>query len=236
MSSTTSSLQRDIDGLIKHVMDDIRWFDYSENHLTREGAGIYLRQHGVFTRHSRQCWAHVVGNCPEVDVRRFIVRENLFEEEGIEEQSHYLKLVKLAEAVGLSAGEVHNAPAFPTTRVALLVWETLTKDRHWIIGCAAKAALEQVNQTQCGDMSNLEGRRWMRQLGLSSDEVEFWLMHDELDKEHGSGAFGAVAKYLSKTPGVTASDVLTAVEDSITAWKIFLDGIAAAATERRLAA
>ncbi|MGE0652228.1 MAG: iron-containing redox enzyme family protein [Alphaproteobacteria bacterium] len=233
---TEGSLQQDIDGLIKRVMDDIRWFDYSDSQLTREGAGLYVQQHGVFTRHSRRCWAYVVGNCPEVEVRRFIVRENLFEEEGIEEQSHYLKLVKMGVAVGLNADEVHKASALPSTRAALLIWETLTKDRHWIIGCAAKATLEQVNQVQCGDMSNNEGKRWMRQLGLSKDDVEFWMMHDELDKEHGSGAFDAVIRHLPKTPGITASDVLVAVEDSITAWKIFLDGIAEAAARRRLAA
>lgn len=237
MSTDTGvSLQRDVDSVIKRIMDDIRWFDYSESSLTKKGAGVYVQQHGVFTRHSRQCWAYVVGNCPEVDVRRFIVRENLFEEEGIEEQSHYLKLVKMGKAVGLSERDVHEASALPSTRAALLVWETLTKNRHWIIGCAAKATLEQVNQVQCGDMSNNEGKRWMRHLGLSKDEVEFWLMHDELDKEHGSGAFDAVARYLPRAPGVTTGDVLKAVEDSITAWKIFLDGIAATVTQERLAA
>lgn len=237
MSATSAaSLQREIDSTIKRVMDGIRWFDYSDNHLTKEGAAIYVQQHGVFTRHSRRCWAYVVGNCPEVDVRRFIVRENLFEEEGIEEKSHYLKLVKMGVAVGLTSEQVHNAAALPSTRAAMLVWEALTKDRHWIIGCAAKATLEQVNQVQCGDMSNNEGKRWMQRLGLSKDDVEFWLMHDELDKEHGSGAFDGIFRHLDDAPGITGADVVGAVEDSITAWKIFLDGIAEAATRRRLAA
>jgi len=221
-----TNLQTTLDSTIKRVMDDIRWFDYSENRLTQKGAAIYVQQHGVFTRHSRQVWAHVVGNCPEVDVRRFIVRENLFEEEGSDEKSHYLKLVRMGVRLGLTAEQVHKAPALPTTRAALLIWETLTKDRHWIIGCAAKATLEQVNQTQCGDMSNVEGHRWMKKLGLTKPEVEFWLMHDELDKEHGSGAFDGVHRHLPNAKGITEQDVIQAVEDSITAWKIFLDGIA----------
>jgi pyrroloquinoline quinone (PQQ) biosynthesis protein C len=229
MHGTATSLQRDIDTLIKTVSDSIRWFDYSANRLTKKGAGIYVQQHGVFTRHSRRCWAYVVGQCPEVDVRRFIVRENLFEEEGSEEKSHYLKLVKMGIKVGLTADEVHNAKALPTTRAAMHVWETLTKDRHWMIGCAAKATLEQVNQVQCGDMSNEEGKRWMKSLGLSRDDVEFWLMHDELDKEHGSGAFDGVTRHLPNQKIVSEADILEAVEDSITAWKIFLDGIADAA-------
>lgn len=210
-------------------MDDIRWFDYSGNRLTQKGAATYVQQHGIFTRHSRQAWAWVVGNSPEVDVRRFIVRENLYEEEGSDETSHYLKLVKLGVRLGLTNDQVHNATALPSTRAALLIWETLTKNRHWIIGCAAKASLEQVNQVQCGDMSNVEGHRWMDKLGLTRDEVEFWLMHDELDKEHGSGAFDAVHRHLDNADGISDREVIQAVEDSMMAWKVFLDGIAEAA-------
>jgi pyrroloquinoline quinone (PQQ) biosynthesis protein C len=224
--TTNATLQNDIDKLIRRVSDTISWFDYSQSRLTKRGAAIYVQQHGIFTRHSRRCWAYVVGQCPEVDVRRFIVRENLFEEEGSEEKSHYLKLVKLGTKVGLTADQVHNATALPTTRAALHIWETLTKDRHWMIGCAAKATLEQVNQVQCGDMSNEEGKRWKRQLGLAHDDVEFWVMHDELDKEHGAGAYGGVLRHLANQTIITPADILQAVEDSITAWKIFLDGIA----------
>jgi pyrroloquinoline quinone (PQQ) biosynthesis protein C len=221
-----TNLQSTIDATIKGVMDKILWFDYSDKRLTKKGAAIYVQQHGVFTRHSRQAWANVVGACPEVDVRRFIVRENLFEEEGSDEKSHYLKLVRLGVRLGLTAEQVHKAAPLPTTRAALLIWETLTRDRHWIIGCAAKATLEQVNQTNCGDMSNVEGHRWMKTLGLTRPEVEFWLMHDELDKEHGSGAFEGVHRHLPNAKGLSEVDVIRAVEDSITAWKIFLDGVA----------
>src|SRR5579885_2220077 len=43
---------------------------------------LYVQQWGVFTRHSRRCWAWVVGNCPVLEIRRFITKENLYEEEG----------------------------------------------------------------------------------------------------------------------------------------------------------
>lgn len=232
----TDGLMPEINGTIRRVMDSIKWFDYSEHRLTKHGAGIYVQQHGVFTRHSRCCWAHVVGACPEVEVRRFIVRENLFEEEGIPEKSHFLTLVRMGLAVGLSEAEVHEAAALPSTRASMLIWETLTRDHHWLIGCTAKACLEQVNQVACGDMSKNEGRRWMARLGLTAEDVDFWLLHEELDKIHGSGAFDAVVKYLPQTRVVTRQDVMAAVEDSMFAWKIFLDGIAEAAEGEAMAA
>ena len=84
-------------------------------------------------------------------------------------------------------------------------------------------------------MSNNEGRRWMARLGLSRDDVDFWLIHDALDKIHGAGAFDAVVKYLPQNHAITRDEVMQAVEDSMFAWKVFLDGIAEAAEGEAIA-
>jgi pyrroloquinoline quinone (PQQ) biosynthesis protein C len=199
------------------------WAKYSQNSLTRRGASIYVQQHGIFTRHSRRAWAYVVGNCPEVEVRRFIVAENLYEEEGVEETSHINKLVKMGVACGLTSEEIYGAHALPSTRAALLVWETLTKDRNWLIGAAAKGCLEL--ETTAG----VEGKRWMDRLGLTAEDVDFWLLHHEADKVHGAGSIDLVLKYLRHAVGISADDILTTVEDSMFAFKTFREGIADAA-------
>lgn len=229
MSQRVLDLISEVYAIIKRNMDGSRWTNYSLNHLTRRGAGIYVQQHGVFTRHSRRCWAYVVGQCPEVEVRRFIVRENLYEEEGIEATSHFTTLQRMGIAVGLSAQQVEDAIALPPTRAALLIWEALTKDRHWLIGCAAKATLEQMNMPEAGMFSSVQGQAWMGQLGLSKEDVDFWLLHDEVDRSHGPGVFALVERYLSKYPEVSRADVLTAVDDSAFAWALFWNGIADAA-------
>jgi pyrroloquinoline quinone (PQQ) biosynthesis protein C len=226
--STTASLAlfERIAALIADYRAKDGWTKYSGSRLTRAGAALYAQQHGIFTRHSRRVWAYVVGNCPEVEFRRFVVKENLYEEEGLAEISHYLKLVRLGQKLGLSAEEMDDAPALPTTRAALLIWETLTKDRHWLIGAAAKGALEFRNT------SGLEGERWMKTLGLSRDDVQFWMMHHEIDAVHGTGAYDLVMKYLPDYPEITDDAILTAVEDSMSAWMIFRNGVAAAAEQR----
>jgi pyrroloquinoline quinone (PQQ) biosynthesis protein C len=201
------------------------WAAYSLNQLTKRGAGIYVQQHGIFTRHSRRAWAYVVGNCPEVEVRRFIVAENLYEEEGVEETSHINKLVKMGIACGLTSEEIYGAAALPSTRAALLIWETLTKDRPWLVGAAAKGCLEL--ETTAG----IEGKRWMDRLGLSADDVDFWLLHHEADKVHGAGSIDLVLKYLPRAGDVTENDIIQAVEDSMFAFKTFREGIAQAAEQ-----
>jgi pyrroloquinoline quinone (PQQ) biosynthesis protein C len=214
-----------IDGITRTYRTADPWTAYSGGSLSKRGAGIYCRQHGLFTRHSRRAWAYVVGNCPEVEFRRFVVKENLYEEEGVPEESHYLKLVKMAKAVGISERDMDDAAPLPATRVALLAWETMTKDRHWLIGAAAKGGLEYKTT------SGLEGERWMSALGLSRSEAEFWLMHHEADKVHGSGSLELVMKYLPHQPAVTEDDIVEAVETSLFAYNMFRRGIVEAALE-----
>ena len=209
--------------IVGHYRATDGWSAYSAGDLTRAGAAIYAQQHGIFTRHSRRAWAYVVANCPEVEVRRFIVRENLLEEEGSDESSHYLKLVKMARAVGLSKAEVDDAQPLPSTRAALLIWETLTKDRHWLIGAAAKGALE------FRTTSGVEGERWMTQLRLTRDDVDFWLMHSEADQVHGAGNLELVRKYFLRQSAVSENDLFFAMEDSLFAYRLFRTGIAGAA-------
>jgi pyrroloquinoline quinone (PQQ) biosynthesis protein C len=208
-----------IDAIAKKYRAEDPWTAYSGTALTKQGAAIYCQQHGVFTRHSRRAWAYVVGNCPEVEVRRFIVKENLYEEEGIPEESHFLKLVKMANAVGVSNAEMDGAAALPSTQAALLIWETLTKDRHWLVGAAAKGGLEYKTT------SGLEGERWMHRLGLSRGEADFWLLHHEADAVHGMGSLDLVLKYLPAQNVATDDDIAEAVELSLFAYNMFRRGI-----------
>ncbi len=229
-------LEKKIKQIVKGYMDDAGWFNYSATGLTREGAREFIKQWGVFTRNSRQAWASVVANCPEVEVRRFIVRENLYEEEGIEAQSHFLMLADAGIAVGLTMEEIMNAKALPSTRAAMLVWETLTKNRHWMIGCAAKLCLELPSDPECGNASAKQHELWMSKLGLTEHQARFFSKHDELDQVHGSGAFGLLVKYLAKQNVVTENDIIQAVEESFFAFKIYLDGLEEAAIAAEAAA
>lgn len=225
----TAALQKKVNQIIRSNYERAGWMVYSADRLSRLGGQIYMKQHGIFTRHSRQMWANVIGNCPEAEVRRYIVRENLFEEEGIEEKSHFLKLVTCGEAVGLTKNEIVHAQALPTTRASLLIWETLTKNRHWLIGAAGKSALELASTPECGSASHTQGHLWMSKLGLTREQAAFWVVHDEVDSVHGAGAFELVLRYLPQQNIVTETDILHAVEDSTVAMKIFMDGIAEAA-------
>ncbi|HLH22054.1 MAG TPA: iron-containing redox enzyme family protein [Chloroflexota bacterium] len=193
---------------------------------TREAAQIYVQQWGLFTRHSRRCWAWVVGNCPVVEVRRFITRENLYEEEGADETSHYEILARLGVKLGLPRAAIDAAEALPTTRLALLVWETLTKNRSWAEGLAAKAVLERVGFP---DLRRLRRDNWKRALGLSDADLGFFTTHIEADEIHGSGAYDLLARYV---PPAEHDAAVAAAQASIEAMMLHSNGIAAAMQAR----
>jgi len=223
MSQEKSSFLRRLDQIVADCQLNLKWGAYSENNLTVQAARVLVQQWGIFTRHSRRCWAYVVGNCPHVEIRKFVVTENLYEEEALEGHSHFDLMVRMGKALGLSREEVESAKPLPSTTVALHAWETLTKNRTWYEGVAAKAVLEMTNKPECGRFSAIEGERWMRQLNLSRDDVEFWVLHDSVDQIHGDGSVRLLEKYLQSDPEREAA--VQAAEESMMAWRVYLDGI-----------
>ena len=193
---------------------------------TTEAAHTYVQQWGLFTRHSRRCWAWVVGNCPEVEVRRFITKENLYEEEGQIETSHYEKLVRLGGRLGLERAAVENAAPLASTQLALLAWECLTKNRSWQEGLAAKAVLER---SGFPDLRARRRRNWQRALELTDADADFFSTHIEADEIHGSGAYDLLARYVRPEEEAL---VLAAAETSLQAWGLYGNGIAAAMQAR----
>ncbi len=224
-----SPFEQTLHRIVADCQLNLKWVAYSKDSLSVEGARLLVQQWGIFTRHSRRCWAYVVGNCPHVEIRKFIVRENLYEEEAIEGQSHFDLILRLGQALGLSREALEFAEPLPTTLVALYAWEALTKNRSWHEGVAAKAVLEMTNLPECGRFSGEEAERWKRQLRLSPEDVEFWSLHDSVDQIHGGGSLQLLEKYL-----VTEDDrrqALQAGRESMMAWKVYLDGIFEAAVK-----
>ncbi len=230
MSGQQSPFSEALDQIVANYNPTSKWYPFSRDRLSVEGARVLVQQWGIFNRHSRRCWAYVVGNCPHMELRKFIVGENLYEEEAIEGHSHFDLLLGLGKTIGLTADEIWEAKPLPTTVLALHTWETLTKNRTWYEGATAKVTLERTNKPKCGNFSAVETENWMRHLSLSREEVEFWTLHDTVDQIHSDGTVQLLEKYMTADSEKEAA--LLAAEDSMIAWKFYLDGIAEAAIEK----
>ncbi len=75
MLDKQSNFAAAMDKIVADCNDRLLWVPYSKDKLTKPAARVLIEQWSSFTRHSRQCWAHVVGNCPIVEVRKFIVAD-----------------------------------------------------------------------------------------------------------------------------------------------------------------
>ncbi|MPZ75817.1 MAG: hypothetical protein GEU77_04780 [Deltaproteobacteria bacterium] len=222
MSSNQSVFAAAIDKIVADYNNSLEWVSFSKDRLTREAAQVLIEQWSNFTRHSRQCWAHVVGNCPIIEVRKFIVTENLYEEEAQEGHSHFEILVRMGMALGLTRQDIEFATPLPTTVVAMNSWEALTKNRTWYEGLAAKSVLERTNNPSCGNFSHHQAYYWTDQLKLSKEDTEFWWMHDSVDQIHGDGSLKLLEKYLTREDQREAA--LRAAEESMMAWTVYFDG------------
>ena len=128
----------------------------------------------------------------------------------------------MGRALGLTRDEILNARPLPTTVVAMHAWEALTKNRTWYEGLSAKSVLERTNNPNCGNFSHYQADHWMRQLGLTKEDTEFWWMHDSVDQIHGDGSLKLLENYL--TTDAERNAALRAAEESMMAWQVYFDG------------
>lgn len=228
-SVVPGAMRRRLDELTLQTMSSLKWMQ--EPRVTREQAATFTRHFGLFTRHSRQCWANVVGNCPIIKVRQFLVSENLYEEEANEETSHFNVLIEMGRALGLADKDIVNVEPLHTSNVAFLAWETLTKNRSWIEALAAKLILERSNEPHCGNMSAWFADSWSKQLGLTAQQLNFFHLHVEADAIHGEMSLQMLEEYAQTPDKVEAA--INAAALSLQAWKVMLDGIHAEAYKKK---
>ena len=99
--------------------------------LNPERAKISLTQLGLFIRHRRDCWAWLLGNCPEMSVKKKILSHEY--DEMVQDQysqfGHLELVVRQGKSLGMSADEVLKAKPLPITRATLYSWGWITRER-----------------------------------------------------------------------------------------------------------
>jgi pyrroloquinoline quinone (PQQ) biosynthesis protein C len=76
--------------------------DFYLHHMSREGALVYALEHSVLANKFPRWFGNMVGNCPHIDVRRYMI-ENMYVEEVNDptiRRGHYESLVDFAVALG----------------------------------------------------------------------------------------------------------------------------------------
>src|SRR5258706_10596917 len=218
--------------VVRDVMRAPECDNYFSVKLTRARAQVMLTQHGLFSRHRRDCWAYVSGNCPELSIKRKILRHEYEEviKDDYTDHGHLELVIRQGKAVGMTAEEVLAVKPLPITRACLYAWAWMTREKSWIEGLAALTVTEWSNDDRLladtgGGHASRSAKRWMEDLGLTWNDMPNYKVHSQADEDHGAMFLTDLEKFAT---GDNEALAMRAVRESLDLFRIFRGGVAEA--------
>ncbi len=199
------------------------WKEIAAGKVSQDGLKTFAQQFFLQVREFPRAVSAMHANCPYADARVELA-ESLYEEEtgrisgcGL---PHPELFIKFGLAVGLKREEMIEAEALPGTAALIHWFETSTKNRSFLEGAAAinLAAEGQVP----GAFANF-ARALEQHYGIATDDVAFWDVHEEADKEHSDVGDHIVVRYA--VTDEWQDRARAAVNQSLSMWWQFFDGI-----------
>lgn len=122
--------------------------------------------------------------CSDPEYARRLYRVVEEETEGLATGSagHIDLFVRFADAIGLSRGELDEAPMSPATAAHLYYSELVIHQYPWFVVMAAQIAAEGT----FGEATAALAKGLRANYNLSPEAVGFFTVHTEADEEHGS--------------------------------------------------
>jgi len=211
--------------------------EFIRHHLTREGAKIFALEHCAFAARFPQWFGNIIGNCPFIEVRRYMI-ENMFVEEVQDptiKDGHYESLVKFGIGLGLSREEVvHYEPSI-TMQMALSYWDHISRTRPWVEALAGIGGLEISNHGEIalryGERPIVFGDVWAP-LKLPPEAMTHWAAAEVADPHeggHGEETVRIICEY-ARTPEQERG-VLATLKQSLSVFRFQYDQIGLAAIE-----
>ena len=227
--------REELGNTVREAMASPEMNSYFAVPLTKARAQILICQQGLFTRHRRNCWAYLSGNCPEFEIKQKIL-EHEYEEvikDDYSDQGHRELIIRQGEAVGLSRDDILEARPLPTTQAALYAWAWITRNKSWIEGIAALTVTEWNNddrllRDQGGGHSTRMAKKWQEELGLTWDKMPNYKAHGEADERHSEMFLPFLARFGT---GANKELAVRAAKESLDLLKLYRKGVADAMTK-----
>jgi pyrroloquinoline-quinone synthase len=196
--------------------------------LDRRLLGEWVKQHYHYVSHVSEWLAIVFGNCPQPEVREFLL-ENIAEEEGVAGQGEYEAvrhtklLLDFAEACGKSRHEIVDAQLngeLLAETLGLQSWCTVQANKPFAEAIAGLVVgLEsQVPKIYARTMPPL-----IEKYGFTEEDVTFFRLHIGADEEHGERGFEIVEAYA--TSPEQQANCLRIVREATAMRRLYLDGL-----------
>ncbi|MGE5538045.1 MAG: iron-containing redox enzyme family protein [Gemmatimonas sp.] len=211
--------------------------EFNRHHLNRKGAWVYALEHCVFGANFPRWLATVAGNCPEIEVRKYLI-ENLYVEEVRDPTiitGHYESLVDFAVALGIDRDYALKNQGAPITKLRMAYCDYVSRMKPWLPAFAAVCSGEMARGTamikRVGERARLSRKTW-EALKLSEKALAHWDAADEADSHdggHGDMPFEILKKYA--TTQEQQESCIEAIREFQTVYRMWADQIGAWAFE-----
>ena len=223
MKRSDGEFQEEILGVVGKVLweQPHALTEFYLHHMSREGAAVYALEHCVFADLFPRWFGNIVGNCPHLDARRYMI-ENMYVEEVEDptiEAGHYESLVDFAVALGFERDFVYNFKGATYTRMATAYWDWASRTKPWLEAFAAVGGLEISKSPEVAaryGMDRLVGRGRWKDLDLPGKALTHWEAADEADLPaggHSDETVNTLVRYADT--GEKQQAVLDSLEDSL---------------------
>lgn len=131
---------RDEAAIVRYIQDDPQC----------EGMKVFSLEHCYFANHFPRWFGNIVGNCPLLGPRQYMI-ENMFVEEVKDpaiDAGHYESTVDFAVAMGATRDEVYNYRPSITQIMAVAYWDRLSRNESWLEAFAGIGGLECQNNAK----------------------------------------------------------------------------------------
>ena len=215
-------LQQTIDGKRTFGRHPL-WLKIAAGKLSRPQVQTWAAQFFLQVREFPRAVSGLHTSCPFLD-ERIKLAESLYEEETGRISGcnvpHPELFIRFAEGIGLARRELLEAKPFPGTTALIHLFESAARDHSFLEGAAAinLAAEGQVPGAFAPFARALE-----KQYGLTREQVAFWDIHEEADREHSDLGDHIVARYA--TTDELQEKIARSLTRSLDTWWQFFDDI-----------
>ena len=193
---------------ILDLLQELRWDtptyleEFNKKHMNRDGARVYAVEHCVFAANFPRWLANITGNCPHLEVRKYLI-ENTYVEEVKDPTittGHYESLVDFAVALGADRDFVYSHKGAPITQMRIVFCEWMSRNKPWLVAFAAIAGNEVARGNamikRVGERARTSRKNW-EALKLPDSALAHWDAADSADSAEG-GHGDAPLEFLRK--------------------------------------
>jgi pyrroloquinoline quinone (PQQ) biosynthesis protein C len=215
-----------IDYVIHTTLDAARTWPWCLEPLTKGSARAFVLQHILRNRFysavMRPAW---MSRCPDLAIVRKTIsqmRQELVYDDAIQ-AAHTKILWQLGRNIGLTDEQMDNVRPEPLVALFFSSLEDLARNRHWLVGWLGSSIDEFLGGNLAGH--NFHADNWMRDLGLSEEQVFFWRYHEQADLDHaGEAVWEPIRRHA--TSEAVRKEIEQGLVVALEAHRCFYEGIA----------